>query len=81
MEYYQAYQNRAAQTAAVINKYIPALKIGGVDAAGLLAQSEALDGLAQLRDDAKRVLESSYPQSEFLTKGAKTQQDPWWKVW
>ena len=52
MEYYQAYQNRAAQTAAVINKYIPALKIGGVDAAGLLAQSEALDGLAQLRDDA-----------------------------
>jgi hypothetical protein len=52
MEYYQAYQNRAAQTAAVINKYIPALKIGGVDAAGLLAQSKALDGLAQLRDDA-----------------------------
>ena len=40
------------QTAAVINKYIPGLKVGGVDAPGLLAQSKALDGLAQLRDDA-----------------------------
>jgi len=52
MEFYQTYQNRAAQTAAVINKYIPALKVGNVDVAGLLAQSHALDGLAQSRDDA-----------------------------
>lgn len=52
MEYYQAIQNRAAQTAAVINKFVPTLKIGGVDAAGLLTQSKALDGLAQQRDDA-----------------------------
>ena len=52
MEYYQVYQKRAVQTAAVINKNIPTLKVGGVDAAGLLAQSHALDGLAQLRDDA-----------------------------
>ena len=40
------------QTAAVINKYLPALKVAGVDAAGLLTQSGALDGLAQTRDDA-----------------------------
>lgn len=52
MEYYQTIQNRAAQTAAVINQYIPTLKIGSVDAAGLLTQSHALDGLAQSRDDA-----------------------------
>ena len=52
MEYYQDIQNRAAQTAAVINKYLPTLKIAGVDAAGLITQSKALDGLAQLRDDA-----------------------------
>jgi hypothetical protein len=52
MEYYQIFQNRAAQTAAVINKNIPTLTVAGVNAAGLLAQSKALDGLAQLRDDA-----------------------------
>jgi hypothetical protein len=52
MEYYQVYQNRAVQTAAVLNKFIPTLKVNGVDAAGLLAQSNALDGLAQKRDDA-----------------------------
>jgi hypothetical protein len=51
MEFYQVYQNRAVQTAAVINKFIPALKVNGVDATGLLAQSNALDGLAQTRDD------------------------------
>lgn len=52
MEYYQAYQNRAVQTAAVITKYIPTLKVGAVDAPGLLLQSHALDGLAQSRDNA-----------------------------
>ena len=38
-------------------------------------------GMPQLRDDARRVLETSYPQSEFLTKGMKAKQDPWWKFW
>jgi len=52
MEYYQVMQNRAGQTAAVINKFVPTLSVGGVNAAGLLAQSAALDGLAQTRDDA-----------------------------
>ena len=52
MEYYQDIQNRAGQTVAVINQYIPTLKVGTVDAAGLLAQSQALDGLAQTRDNA-----------------------------
>jgi hypothetical protein len=52
MEYYQAFQNRAAQTAAVINQAIPALAIGGVTVAELLTKSHALDGLAQARDNA-----------------------------
>ena len=51
MEYYQNIQNRATQTVAVVNKFIPDLKIGGVDAAGLQQQAKALDGLAQQRDD------------------------------
>lgn len=30
MEYYQAIQNRAAQTAAVVNQYFPTMSIGGI---------------------------------------------------
>ncbi len=52
MEYYQAIQSRAAQTAAVINQAIPALAIGGVTAADLITQSENLNSLAQARDHA-----------------------------
>lgn len=38
-------------------------------------------GMTQLRDDARRVLEKSYPQSEYLIAGAKSSKDPWWKAW
>jgi len=38
-------------------------------------------GMAQLRDDTKRVLELNYPGSEFLVQGFKTKIDPWWKLW
>ncbi|MES2583899.1 MAG: outer membrane protein assembly factor BamD [Pseudomonadota bacterium] len=41
---------------------------------------EAL-GMTQLRDDAKRVLESNYPRSDFLVHGSRALNDPWWKVW
>lgn len=52
MEYYQTIQNRAAETAAVINQYLSKLSVGGTTAADLLTQSDALTGLAQDRDDA-----------------------------
>ena len=52
MEYYQAIQNRTGQTVAVIAQYIPTLKVGAVDSAALLAQADALGGLAQTRDNA-----------------------------
>ena len=52
MEHYQAIQNRTAQTVAVITLHLPSLTLGGMDAAGLLARSAALNGLAQSRDDA-----------------------------
>ena len=50
MEYYQAIQNRAAQTAAVIKQYVPMTEIGGADATKLLSQSLELGRLAQARD-------------------------------
>ncbi len=51
MEYHQAIQNHAGQTVAVINQYLPALKVGNVTATDLQAQLVAFDGLAQTRDD------------------------------
>jgi outer membrane protein assembly factor BamD len=38
-------------------------------------------GIVQLRDDTKRVLEKNYPQSDFLVRGSRSVNDPWWKVW
>ena len=38
-------------------------------------------GMSQLRDDTRRVMEKSYPQSEYLSRGFKSSQDPWWKFW
>lgn len=52
MQNHQAVQNRAGQTAAVIRKFIPTLKVGNIGATELLAQSGALDALAQARDTA-----------------------------
>ncbi len=52
MEFYQTVAKRSAQTVAVVNQYVPTLKVAGVDAAGLQTQGTALAGLAQLRDDA-----------------------------
>ena len=79
------YYKRAAYLAA-INRAQTAVS----DYRNVPAQEEALFiiykaydalGMVQLRDDAKRVLETTYPQSEFLTKGEKSQNEPWWKVW
>ncbi len=52
MEYYQAIQNRAAQTVAVINQYEPALSVGTMSATELMFQAQALGELAQQRDHA-----------------------------
>jgi outer membrane protein assembly factor BamD len=41
---------------------------------------EALN-IPQLRDDARRVLELNYPNSEYLVSGFKVKSDPWWKFW
>jgi outer membrane protein assembly factor BamD len=38
-------------------------------------------GMTQLRDDARRVLDKNYPNSEYLTRGFKTNENPWWKFW
>ena len=73
---YLAAINRA-QTAIADYREVPALE----EAVYILYKSYDALGMTQLRDDAKRVLDKSYPNSIYLTKGFKVKDDPWWKVW
>ena len=38
-------------------------------------------GLAELRDDADRVLRKNFPESEFLSGGLRTKSRAWWQFW
>jgi len=79
------YHNRGAHLAAIgraqtaLTDYTdaPALE----EALFILVQSYNALGMTQLRDDARRVMLSNYPRSEFLSQGFKNAKDPWWKVW
>jgi len=73
---YLAAVNRA-QVAVSDYRDVPALE----EALFIIYKSYDALGMVQLRDDAKRVLENSYPGSEFLTKGEKFKEEPWWKLW
>jgi outer membrane protein assembly factor BamD len=73
---YVAAINRAQQALADYQE-VPAQE----EALFILVKSYDALGMAQLRDDSKRVLEKNFPQSEFLTKGARTVERPWWQFW
>ncbi|MES2510864.1 MAG: outer membrane protein assembly factor BamD [Pseudomonadota bacterium] len=73
---YVAAINRA-QTAITDYRDVPALE----EATYIVYRSYDALGMTQLRDDAKRVLDKTYPQSEFLTKGFKALDNPWYKFW
>jgi outer membrane protein assembly factor BamD len=73
---YVAAINRA-QAALSDYRDVPALE----EALFILMRSYDALGMAQLRDDTKRVMEKSYPKSEYLSRGSKSTQDPWWKLW
>jgi outer membrane protein assembly factor BamD len=66
-----------AQTAVAEYRDVPAVE----EALFLMVRSYDAMGLPVLRDDAKRVLEKTYPKSEYLTQGFKSSKDAWWKVW
>jgi outer membrane protein assembly factor BamD len=38
-------------------------------------------GMTQLAADTRRVLEKTYPQSEYVSRGFKSSNQPWWKFW
>ena len=72
---YVAAINRA-QAALAEYREVPALE----EALYIMVRSYDALGMAQLRDDSRRVLEKNYPDSTYLSRGFKSNQ-PWWKLW
>jgi outer membrane protein assembly factor BamD len=74
---YLAAANRAKQ-AIVDYERAPAVE----EALAIMIESYDRLGLADLRDDAKRVLQRSFPSSRFLAANAPAEgRQPWWRPW
>lgn len=73
---YVAAVNRA-QSALAEYREVPAHE----EALFILMRSYDALGMAQMRDDTRRVLEKNYPGSDYLTRGFKATDKPWWKFW
>ena len=66
-----------AQAALADYQGVPALE----EALYILIQSYDALGMTQLRDDARRVMQSSYPQGVYATGTVKAKSNAWWKFW
>jgi outer membrane protein assembly factor BamD len=73
---YVAAINRA-QSAITDYKNVPALE----EALFILLRSYDALGMTQLAADTRRVMETNYPRSEYLARGFKKADEPWWKLW
>lgn len=73
---YVAALNRA-QNAITDYQDVPAIE----EALFILMRSYEQLGMTQLAADTRRVLEKTYPQSEYVTTGSKGSKQPWWKFW
>ena len=73
---YVAAINRA-QTAIADYRDVPALE----EATYIVYKSYDALGMTQLRDDTKRVIEKTYPRSDFLSKGFRPADRPWYRLW
>ena len=73
---YVAAINRA-QSAIADYRDVPALE----EAVYILYKSYDALGMAELRDDTRRIMEKNYPQSQFLSNGFKSADSPWYKFW
>lgn len=73
---YVAAINRA-QLAITDYRDVPALE----EAMYIVYRSYDALGITELRDDAKRVMEKSFPKSEFLMTGIKPGSKSWFKLW
>lgn len=73
---YVAAINRAQQAIADYRD-APALE----EALYLLVQCYDALQMPQLRDDARRVLETNYPQSRYVGDSGGVSRKAWWKLW
>ena len=73
---YVAAANRAQQAVLEFQRS-PAAE----EALYIMAQSYDRLGLTQLRDDADRVLRSSFPNTQIHHLGLGNKQTPWWRPW
>jgi len=73
---YIAAANRAQQAVAEFQNSPSA-----EEALYIMTQSYDRLGLTQLRDDADRVLRSSFPSTKVYENGLGNKQTPWWKPW
>ncbi|HEX5286343.1 MAG TPA: outer membrane protein assembly factor BamD [Polaromonas sp.] len=73
---YIAAINRA-QSAIADYRDVPALE----EATYILYKSYDALGMTDLRDDSRRIMEKTYPQSQYLSKGFKSAESPWYKFW
>jgi outer membrane protein assembly factor BamD len=73
---YVAAINRA-QTTVQEYRDVPAVE----EALFIMVQSYDKLGLVQLRDDTKRVLEKSYPNSTFVYPDRAAPKKSWWQLW
>ena len=73
---YVAAANRAKQTVLEFQQ-TPSAE----EALYIMMQSYDRLGLTQLRDDAGRVLKTSYPNSTILANGLGNKKAPWWQIW
>lgn len=79
------YYQRGAYVAAISRAQVAVADYQGVpaveEALYILMQSYDALGMDQLRDDTRRVMDASYPKSEYVRAGLKGKTDPWWKFW
>jgi outer membrane protein assembly factor BamD len=73
---YIAAINRA-QSAIADYRDVPALE----EATFILYKSYDALGMTDLRDDTRRIMEKTYPQSQYMSKGFKSAENPWYKFW
>jgi outer membrane protein assembly factor BamD len=73
---YVAAINRA-QTTVQEFRDVPAVE----EALFIMMQSYDRLGLNQLRDDTRRVLETTYPNTQFLYPDRAASKKSWWKLW
>jgi outer membrane protein assembly factor BamD len=79
------YASRGAHVAAVNRAQQAIAEYPGVpaveEALGILVSSYNAMGMNALRDDAKRVLEKNFPQSDHLKAEGVKKSSSWWRLW